>query len=315
MSQVQLIEMPVHFTLAEITDIHGALKELLRETVTLKRIVFDFAQTNFIDSSGVVYLRQFCQAAQRAGIELLGWSLSPQIKSLLQASHLDQWLEIDLDTEGVIRLQTEDNKDLLHPSVRSVAKRAIDIVGALVGLTVTAVLFVPVAIAIKLESPGPVLFSQLRCGHQGRTFRIWKFRSMVANAPELKHLVENQIKGAFFKNENDPRITKIGRLLRKTSLDEFPQFWNVLTGDMSLVGTRPPTLDEVAQYEPHQGKRLDVKPGLTGEWQVNGRSQVLDFEQVVALDLRYQERWSLWHDLKLIWKTVTVLLSKRSGAC
>jgi lipopolysaccharide/colanic/teichoic acid biosynthesis glycosyltransferase len=138
---------------------------------------------------------------------------------------------------------------------------------------------------------------------------------MVSNAEQLKHQVKNEIEGAFFKNKNDPRITRVGAFLRRSSLDEFPQFWNVLKGEMSLVGTRPPTVDEVEQYQVDHWRRLDVKPGITGEWQVNGRSEILDFEDVVRLDLRYQEKWSIWHDFKLILQTVGRVLSKNSGAC
>ncbi len=130
---------------------------------------------------------------------------------------------------------------------------------------------------------------------------------MCTNAEALKSQIKNQASGAFFKNDNDPRITKVGQILRKTSLDELPQFWNVLKGEMSLVGTRPPTPDEVERYEVPQWQRLDVKPGMTGEWQVNGRSQVRDFEDVIRLDLKYQQNWSLMYDLKLIVKTVTIL--------
>lgn len=137
---------------------------------------------------------------------------------------------------------------------------------------------------------------------------------MCTNAEALKSQIKNQASGAFFKNDNDPRITKVGRILRKTSLDELPQFWNVLKGEMSLVGTRPPTPDEVERYEVPQWQRLDVKPGMTGEWQVNGRSQVRDFEDVIRLDLKYQQNWSLMYDLKLIVKTVTILFQKNSGA-
>ncbi|NET12983.1 MAG: sugar transferase, partial [Okeania sp. SIO1H6] len=117
-----------------------------------------------------------------------------------------------------------------------------------------------------------------------------------------------------FKNEKDPRITRIGRFLRRTSLDELPQFWNVLKGDMSLVGTRPPTFDEVKNYEAHHWHRLDIKPGMTGEWQVNGRSSVKDFEEIVRMDIDYQQKWSIAYDLKLIWKTIWVVFNK-SGAC
>jgi lipopolysaccharide/colanic/teichoic acid biosynthesis glycosyltransferase len=137
---------------------------------------------------------------------------------------------------------------------------------------------------------------------------------MCVDAEALKDKIPNQAQGAFFKNKNDPRITRVGKFLRRTSLDEFPQFWNVITGEMSLVGTRPPTSDEVERYDVPQWQRLDVKPGMTGEWQVNGRSQVRNFEEVIQLDLRYQENWSLGYDLQLIFKTILILFQKNSGA-
>ncbi|BAQ59846.1 probable glycosyltransferase [Geminocystis sp. NIES-3708] len=168
-------------------------------------------------------------------------------------------------------------------------------------------IFIPVAIAIKLDSEGPILYSQTRCGLSGKTFRIWKFRSMYSDADQKKHLVENQAKGHIFKNEQDPRITKIGKFLRKTSLDEFPQFWNVLFNDMSLVGTRPPTQDEVNNYSKRHWLRLNVKPGITGEWQVRGRSLVDDFEEIVTLDLDYQKKWTVLYDLNLILETIKVV--------
>ncbi|MEB3360382.1 MAG: sugar transferase [Synechococcales bacterium] len=201
----------------------------------------------------------------------------------------------------------------LHPSVNSKLKRLVDIVGALAGLAITAPVALVVAIATQFDNPGPIFYSQTRCGAGGYTFRIWKFRSMVVNADQLKHLVPNQAKGLIFKNSNDPRITRVGRFLRRTSLDELPQFWNVLRGEMSLVGTRPPTVDEVLQYEPHHWKRLYVKPGITGEWQANGRSKVEDFEDIVALDVAYQEKWSVAYDIYLILKTIWVVL-KKEGA-
>lgn len=201
----------------------------------------------------------------------------------------------------------------LHPSVKSALKRLIDVTGALIGLTMTGVVLLPIAIAMQLDNPGPVFYSQIRCGHQGKPFRIWKFRSMVVNADKLKHLVQNEAKGGIFKNRNDPRITRVGRFLRKTSLDELPQFWNVLRGEMSLVGTRPPTIDEVLGYKRHHWERLNVKPGITGEWQANGRSSVLDFEDIVALDVAYQQKWSIGYDLKLILKTILVVLLKKGA--
>jgi lipopolysaccharide/colanic/teichoic acid biosynthesis glycosyltransferase len=207
-----------------------------------------------------------------------------------------------------------NSKFYVHDSVVSKSKRLLDILGAIVGLFITGILFIPLAIAIKLDSPGPVLFSQVRCGLHGRTFKIWKFRSMVAQAEQKKHLVKNEANGHIFKNENDPRVTKIGSFLRRTSLDEFPQFWNVLKGDMSLVGTRPPTIDEVSRYKPHHFSRLNVKPGITGEWQTKGRSKVKNFEDIVALDLAYQRKWSFLYDLSIIFLTIYVVLA-RKGAC
>ena len=201
----------------------------------------------------------------------------------------------------------------LHPSVLSPAKRLLDIVGGAIGLAITAVLFIPIAIAIQLDNPGPVLFRQVRCGHRGQTFYIWKFRSMVRNAEQLKHLVANEAEGLIFKNKRDPRVTRVGQFLRRTSLDEFPQFLNVLIGNMSLVGTRPPTVGEVMKYAPHHWQRLEVKPGITGEWQARGRSEVLDFEDIVRMDVKYQRRWSITYDITLIGETALAVL-QRKGA-
>jgi lipopolysaccharide/colanic/teichoic acid biosynthesis glycosyltransferase len=200
-----------------------------------------------------------------------------------------------------------------HPSTTSVVKRCIDVLGAVIGLLVLSIIFIPIAILIRLDSPGPILYTQERYGLRGQRFTIRKFRSMVQNADDLKALIPNEAKGLVFKNQNDPRVTRVGQFLRKTSLDEFPQFWNVLMGDMSLVGTRPPTHDEVCHYQPHHWQRLNVKPGLTGEWQVNGRSAIKDFEEIVKLDLRYQHRWTPFYDLVILWKTFAILIL-RSGA-
>jgi lipopolysaccharide/colanic/teichoic acid biosynthesis glycosyltransferase len=204
--------------------------------------------------------------------------------------------------------------DLMHPSVTSRAKRLIDISGAIIGLIVTALIAVVIAIAMAISDPGPLFYSQIRCGLDGKHFRIWKFRSMVVGADKLQHLVINEASGHIFKNENDPRITRLGGFLRRTSLDEFPQFWNVLIGEMSLVGTRPPTIDEVKQYEQHHWQRLQVKPGITGEWQAKGRSCIKNFEEIVAMDVNYQQQWSVLYDLYLIVQTVRTVLTKK-GAC
>ena len=210
--------------------------------------------------------------------------------------------------------QLNRTQQQVHYSANCKRKRLIDILGALVGLVVTAMIALPITIAIQLDNPGPIFYSQLRCGLKGKTFRIWKFRSMVVEADRLQHLVINQATGNIFKNKNDPRITRIGRFLRRTSLDELPQFWNVLTGDMSLVGTRPPTVDEVMRYEAHHWERLNTKPGITGEWQANGRSNITDFEDIVRMDIAYQQKWSVLYDLKLIWKTV-ITVANSHGAC
>jgi len=200
-----------------------------------------------------------------------------------------------------------------HRSASSKFKRCLDIVGSLIGMIILGIVFIPIAIAIKIDSPGPILFSQERYGLQGRPFRIYKFRSMVSGAEELKSQVSNQINGLLFKNKSDFRVTRVGAFLRKTSLDELPQFWNVLLGNMSLVGTRPPTGDEVIHYNQRHWQRLNVKPGLTGEWQVNGRSSITDFEQVVDLDLLYQKKWHPIYDLLLIVKTFYVILTKKDA--
>jgi lipopolysaccharide/colanic/teichoic acid biosynthesis glycosyltransferase len=205
------------------------------------------------------------------------------------------------------------NPQGVHPSVDSIAKRCLDILGALVGLGITGAVLIPLVVAMQIDSPGPIFYSQVRCGLHGRPFRIWKFRSMVVGADRLKHLVNNEAKGNIFKNRNDPRVTRVGRFIRRTSLDEFPQFWNVLKGEMSLVGTRPPTVDEVMKYEPHHFQRLLVKPGITGEWQANGRSQVENFEEIVEMDIAYQQKWSFLYDVKLILKTIQAVF-KKEGA-
>ena len=198
---------------------------------------------------------------------------------------------------------------------RLIIKRFFDIIGAVIGIIITMIFFPFVAIAIKLESKGPVIFKQERIGKNGRHFYIYKFRSMYEDAEErLKELEgKNEVKGLMFKMENDPRITKVGRFIRKTSIDELPQFFNILKGDMSLVGTRPPTVSEFENYNVHYRRRLCITPGLTGMWQVNGRSDITDFDQVVKLDLEYIDQWSLMLDVKLILQTIgTVLLRKGS---
>ena len=195
-------------------------------------------------------------------------------------------------------------------------KRMMDICGALTGLLLTGILSIFVVPAICLESPGPAIFKQIRVGKNGRKFAIYKFRSMYIDAEERKRelMEKNEMNGLMFKIKDDPRITRTGRFIRKTSIDEFPQFLNVLKGDMSLVGTRPPTVDEFEQYEEHHKRRLSLKPGLTGMWQVSGRSDIQDFEDVVRMDLEYIDNWSVWLDIKILIQTVFVVFSHKGAS-
>lgn len=184
-------------------------------------------------------------------------------------------------------------------------KRILDVIGGIVGMGILVMLFPFIAIAIKKNSPGPVFFGQERVGTSGRIFKCWKFRSMYIDAEQRKQelMAQNEMNGAIFKIKNDPRITKVGKFLRKTSLDEFPQFWNVLKGEMSLVGTRPPTPAEVEQYENWHRRRISIKPGITGMWQTSGRNRIEDFDEIVRLDLYYIDKWSIWLDILILMKT------------
>ncbi len=198
---------------------------------------------------------------------------------------------------------------------RLLIKRVMDILGGLVGCILTLILTIFVAPAIKLDSKGPVFFSQTRIGRNGRRFTIYKFRSMYTDAEEKKKELqtENEVSGPMFKIKDDPRITKVGRFLRKTSIDEFPQFLNVLKGDMSLVGTRPPTEDEFEKYNQYYRRRISMTPGLTGLWQVSGRSSIDDFDDVVKYDLKYIDNWSLGLDIKILLKTIWVVFTGKGS--
>ena len=193
-------------------------------------------------------------------------------------------------------------------------KRSIDIIGSLVGLIICGLVSIFLIPLIKKDG-GPAIFAQDRVGRNGRIFKFYKFRSMRVDAEEIKKdlMNQNQMQGGMFKIENDPRITKIGHFIRKTSLDELPQFWNVLKGDMSLVGTRPPTLDEYMKYRPEQKRRLSFKPGITGLWQISGRSNITNFDDVVKLDVSYLDGWTIWKDIEILLKTIKVVV-KKDGA-
>ena len=195
-------------------------------------------------------------------------------------------------------------------------KRLIDIFGSLFGIILSSPIMLIAAIAIKLDSPGDVIFKQERVGLNGRHFYMFKFRSMCVDAEEKKKelMEQNEMESQFmFKMQNDPRITRIGGILRKTSIDELPQFFNVLRGEMSLVGTRPPTVDEVELYERGHWRRMSIKPGITGMWQVSGRSSVTDFDEIVEMDTQYIDRWNVLLDIQILLKTVWQVF-RRKGA-
>ena len=195
-----------------------------------------------------------------------------------------------------------------------ICKRGIDIIGAGSGLLLLSPVIAIVACAVKFTSKGPIFFSQKRVGKNGQLFDMYKFRSMVVNAEELKEKLahQNEMSGPMFKMKDDPRVTNVGKFIRKTSLDELPQLWNVLKGDMSLVGPRPSLPKEVKQFEKWMYKRLTVKPGLTCYWQVSGRNNI-DFEDWMKLDISYVEDRNLWIDIKLIFKTVLVLFGDKNA--
>ena len=205
-----------------------------------------------------------------------------------------------------------ENKQNLR--VYKICKRIIDIIGAGLGLILLSPIIAVVACAVKVTSKGPIFFSQKRVGKNGELFEMYKFRSMVVNAEELKGNLEdqNEMSGPMFKIKDDPRVTKVGKFIRKTSIDELPQLWNVLKGDMSLVGPRPSLPKEVEQFDNWMFKRLSVRPGLTCYWQVSGRNNI-DFEDWMKLDCRYVDERNLWIDIKLIFKTVFVLFGDKNA--
>lgn len=328
-NQTITIKVPNRLSVLEAVSFKQTCEDIIQAHRPPQHIMIDFQKTTFMDSSGLGALVSNFKHARENNITLTLHNVTPQVMAVLNLTGLDEILPI-VECNQTIKTETENISNVsinhkgkseqgeylptTHASIACWLKRFIDIVGAIVGLIITGVLFIPIVIAIQLDNPGPIFFRQVRCGWMGKRFKIWKFRSMCVDAEAKKHLVSNQVEGAFFKNDNDPRITRVGRFLRRTSLDELPQFWNVLKGDMSLVGTRPPTPDEVERYQVPEWQRLDVKPGMTGEWQVKGRSNVRSFEDVIRLDLQYQRNWSLLYDTQLILQTVAIVFNKNSGA-
>lgn len=218
---------------------------------------------------------------------------------------LDAYKDYDMKLEKMGKTPVVTFANRFYDYRKLAIKRIIDIIGSIVGLVIMFIAMIFVAPAIKIESPGPVFFKQKRVGRNGRYFYIYKFRSMYMDAEERKKelMAKNEMSGIMFKMKDDPRITKVGKFIRKTSIDELPQFINVFKGDMSIVGTRPPTVNEFKQYEGHHKRRLSMKPGITGMWQAYGRKTITDFEDIVSMDLDYIDNWSIMLDVKIILRT------------
>jgi len=271
-------------------------------------------------------LARFIETLHDETVDIVVFSLDdniiPQVREALlacEAEGIEAWVSANFIQTLFTRVQFDQFAG--HPlliyrttpavSWELVAKRILDILGAFILLILTSPIMLLVAIFIRRSSPGPVIFSQNRSGLHGRAFRMYKFRSMVTNAEQARAELEvrNEMSGPVFKVKDDPRVTALGHWLRKTSLDELPQLWNVLRGEMSLVGPRPLPLYETANFgDVTQRRRMSVRPGLTCLWQVRGRNQINDFKDWVQLDLEYIDRWSLWLDLKILLRTVPVVL-------
>jgi exopolysaccharide biosynthesis polyprenyl glycosylphosphotransferase len=246
-----------------------------------------------------------------------------EIEAAIRACELEgveAWLVADFFKAQISRTSFDDFygwpvlvfRSTPDSSWQSVLKQLLDTVGSFLALVCFSWLFALIALLIKCTSPGPVLFRQQRSGINGQPFTIYKFRTMVTNAEQLKHELAamNEMSGPVFKVTNDPRITRIGKFLRKFSLDELPQLFNVLRGEMSLVGPRPLPVDEVKRfYDLAHRRRLSVKPGITCLWQISGRNNVTDFKDWVRLDLEYIDNWSLWLDVKILWRTLPAVLT------
>lgn len=286
-------------------DIHGIPVVCGRDNL------IDYARTHAVDEIFIRIDKKFPIPMKNMVTELE--SMGVVVDVSIQIYDMDISMEKTLNQLGIYQVVTFGRKILTYQE--QAMKRGLDILGGLVGLVILGIATIFVAPAIKLESPGPVFFKQTRVGKNGRYFQLYKFRSMYQDAEERKKelMEQNEMNGLMFKMQDDPRITKVGKFIRKTSIDELPQFWNVLKGDMSLVGTRPPTVDEYQQYKPEYKTRLSLIPGLTGLWQVSGRNKITDFDKVLELDIKYIDEWSLKNDIKIILQTVGAVL-ERKGA-
>lgn len=282
--------------------------------------VYEYACRNVVDEVVVCLESSEMEKMERIAGNFLEMGITVHLK-----------MDIIMREAAHVHFGHVNSMEVLTASVNNVPitdlflKRVIDICAGIVGCFITAILYIFIAPAIKIADPkGPVFFAQERVGRNGRTFKIYKFRSMYSDAEERKKelMKDNKMDGLMFKIDADPRIIGsgsdgkkkgLGHFLRSTSLDEFPNFWSILKGDMSLVGTRPPTMDEYEKYELHHKSRLAAKPGLTGMWQVSGRSDMTDFEEIVKLDNEYIKNWSIGLDIKIVLKTVVVVLARKGS--
>lgn len=301
-------------------------------TITKKKIKFPYSvcdvpviatDIRFLDWIRSAPLDEiFINLPNHTGVEIAG--IVEELESMGITVHINiPSIERIMERSEYENFTFEDRADIpvatVSASVQNqtglVLKRVVDIIGGLVGCILSAPIILITAIPLLIESPGPLFFKQKRIGKNGRTFWIYKLRSMYVDAEARKaELMEkNKMDGLMFKMDDDPRITKVGKVIRKLSIDELPQFYNVLKGEMSLIGTRPPTVDEFEQYESHHKRRLSMRPGITGMWQVSGRSNIKDFEEIVRLDCQYIDEWSIWMDIKIFLKTIKVVL-KHEGA-
>lgn len=282
-----------HFKYSEITIVTLDNLVIYATRSVVDQVVINLPSENFLISD---FVSQF---------ETMGLPVAVNIAALDFVTNSEKAIQ-HFGNSSVVNFSTT-----FYRSSDVALKRMMDIIGSLIGLVICGIASIFLVPLIKRDG-GPVIFAQDRVGRNGRIFKFYKFRSMKLDAEEIKKdlMSQNQMQGGMFKIENDPRVTKIGHFIRKTSLDELPQFWNVLKGDMSLVGTRPPTLDEYMKYTPEQKRRLSFKPGITGLWQVSGRSNIKNFDDVVKLDVTYLDGWTIWKDIEILLKTIKVVLMK-----
>lgn len=276
----------------------GAARDLpsIMDNKVVDEVIFAVSQEELLKLSDLMLLCEERGITTRVVLNLFPHTISK--------THLEE-----MDGFSLLTFSTTPQNELLF-----LLCRIFDIMGSLFLIGLLAPIFLLITLAIRIDSPGPILYRQMRCGLNGRRFILYKFRSMVQDAEERKKELMNfnLMKGPVFKMKNDPRITRVGRILRRLSLDELPQLFNVLKGDMSFVGPRPPLPEEVEQYAGWQRRRLSMKPGITGLWQVSGRNEI-DFQDWIKLDLEYIDNWSIWLDLKIILKTIPAVLSGKGA--